>query len=147
MREIKFRKWYLGDMDYSPGIWADGEGQVLVNHYFESNHEGRWMQYAGCEDKDGKAVYESDVVELRWNRYVFTAVVKFGEYEQDGSGFEYAPSPCYGFYADAISEWDANELGKRIVPDYMVTASLRMFDGIKVIGNIYENPELLEVRP
>lgn len=87
--------------------------------------------------------YEGDIVS--YNPYGdndIIGVVKFGQYEQDGSGGEYTPKLCYGFYIDRIytclNEWDDPD--NVFEPEYLKTSSLIYYD-IKRIGNIHENPE------
>lgn len=109
-------------------------------------------QYTGLEDKNGAKIFEGDIV--RYNDiadFDIHATVKFGEYDQDGSGGEYEPSKCIGVYFEMINftrpGW-AEELG--LDPrDYNGTTTPLGCNviGIEVIGNIYDNPELLEAQP
>jgi len=103
------------------------------------------MQYSGVNDEAGEKAFSGDIISCNYDGFIkFHAVVKNGEYEQDGSGGEYTASKCIGFYAEAINPLQENEYGIRIIPDYLETNSLLEFDAIKIIGNIYENPELLQ---
>ncbi|MEH7736850.1 hypothetical protein [Bacillus pumilus] len=74
----------------------------------------------------------------------YLASVKFGEYEQDGSGDEYEPSKCFGFYAEAVNKTITDEDGFEVVPDYLLQNSLLELESYKRIGTIYENIEQRE---
>ncbi|MGM0969423.1 MAG: hypothetical protein ACQEWR_12705 [Bacillota bacterium] len=96
-----------------------------------------------CFDEE-KGVFVGDLINVTTWFGNYIASVKLGEYEQDGSGDEYAPSKCFGFYAEATDPDCTNEDGYVIVPDYLVQNSLIRLDSYKRIGNIYQNPELLK---
>lgn len=96
-----------------------------------------------CFDEE-KGVFVGDLINVTTWFGNYIASVKFGEYEQDGSGDEYTPAKCFGFYAEATDLDRTNEAGYVIVPDYLVQNSLFRLDSYKRIGNIYQNPELLK---
>lgn len=77
-------------------------------------------QYTGLTDKDGKKIYEWDIVQ----EYPFRAVVRFGE-------FENLVLKNIGFNLEWIN---------RI---YYRQDLLYWADKIEVTGNIFDNPELL----
>jgi len=123
MREIKFRIW-LGGKFYYWGFLDDGHG-VGFHGLPETNAEslsipakmGRSQQFTGLLDKYGKEIYEGDVYKYE-NGDTYKVVFS-------GGGFTGQEVP---------DEFDSGdfELGG-INNDYA-----------EVIGNIYENPELLE---
>jgi uncharacterized phage protein (TIGR01671 family) len=77
------------------------------------------MQYVGLKDKNGKEIYEGDFV--KWLNVV---------------GNPYTIKYCEAqFMAVANTRW------KEQLPIYEFTGR-----EMEVIGNIYENPELLEVK-
>mgnify|MGYP000867915488 CR=1 FL=1 len=120
-REIKFRAWdeklklmYATD---SVSLCIDGEICYL-------DTDGEWvadmanritlMQYTGLKDKNGKEIYEGDIIHC-WG----------GEYYQ-------------GY-------WEYNQ---KFVVEFGWTQSMWEMlhvENIEVIGNIHDNPELLEV--
>lgn len=156
MREIKFRgmniqgRWFKGNLSViknkinvsEPGSYISNAYGMPFAYMVRPETVG---QYTGLKDKNGKEIYEGDILFCEYLGFTtFNALVRFGEYEQDGSGAEYSPSRCVGFYAEAINKNQEDEWGCKIVSDYMQTSSLLDFAEFEVIGNIYENTELLE---
>ena len=135
MREIKFRAWdknfktmYYSDHGYEyPGYIDLYNGEWEIRTVFESGDHGGdipikesdLMQYTGLKDKNGKEIYEGDLVkhnhsifEIKWSDIMVCFIGRIindkGMNWRDGDWFR------------------------------------RLRKHIKVIGNIYENPELLE---
>ena len=84
------------------------------------------MQYTGLLDKNGKEIYEGDIVKGGKSYYIeeVVGVVKYG-----GLAFAYAGKTASG------KEWFNTITSPNCTKDV----------SIEVIGNIYETPELLEV--
>lgn len=124
MREIKFRAWdkknkkMLVDYDIdNPASWPTWNLNNVIEEYDRIDWE--LMQFTGLKDKNGKEIYEGDI----WNG----REVKFGQfytYLENGLGNSYWIT---GFYID-------NDEG----------ISEPVESGGEVIGNIYENPELIK---
>jgi hypothetical protein len=90
------------------------------------------MQSTGLYDKNGKEIFEGDIVKRDGIKR--PEVVRFGEWiDVDTLGFE---EQYIGFYFESEHEGQ-----KRL---YSVESKFNNL--CKVIGNIYENPELLEVK-
>ena len=127
MREIKFRAYDRKDkqMVYFDSDWfiqSDEHegiifGGITRNHGDGDKEDFELMQYTELKDKKGKEIYEGDIV-----RYPSgTVVVKW---------------LTLGMYNIAV--------GMDNVTDRQQNKLIKEFRQCEVIGNIYENPELLE---
>lgn len=126
MREIKFRSWdtynkemlEVQELDYADSY--NGQPMIrttMYNDYFDTE-DMILMQYTGLKDKNGVEIYEGDIVRILG-----------GEYKQ-------------GFY-----EWDEKVCIKDFIYDgfnLMMTVNQIGNEALEVIGNIYDNPEMLE---
>lgn len=122
MREIKFRAW-----DKTLNMihcWAAIENhftfeELLDTNFFEA------MQYTGLKDSHGNEIYEGDILEAVFElidgeleTIIDKGVVVFKDYAFQVQTFEDHHEPLH--------EW------------------AQLSEELKVIGNIYENPELLQ---
>jgi len=117
VREIKFRAW-----DKKAGFMhevykIDFEEKCLMTETFGMLFdEAELMQYTGLKDKNGKEIYEGDIIKnysKSFGAEFVTKEVKFTEFLLN-----------YGY-----EHYEMGEISE---------------DTYEVIGNIYENPELIK---
>ena len=94
------------------------------------------MQSTGLKDKNGKEIFEGDILEIQGIRMV----VKFGsfKYLETSKNNGYTLGILHdglGFYVECINVAD---------PDRISPFEPETLKESAVIGNVYENPELLE---
>ena len=135
MREIKFRAWnkIVNKMalnieeEYDDTCeYADGSSPVMAafSDYFKKDEWEAVMQYTGLKDVNNKEIYHYDVVKRYWkpfNRDIFDLWM-VDWYEPNMSWFLVRNDPTQDV---KDRDW-LNE------------------DPLEVIGNVYENPDLLE---
>ena len=134
MREIKFRAWDKKNkrwlyFDLNSLVYSSDEGVINIKDWDDTIlvNQLNWYLYTGLKDKSGKEIYEGDVVE-------FLGLL-CGQREPM-EAYIYYEAPC--FEAIAIKPEDISGKGRPL--------DMRQ-NQYKIIGNIYENPELLEDRP
>lgn len=146
MREILFRgKNYDGE-------WIEGffvhQGRCYeIYHKDYEEFPSRFIepktvgQYTGLTDKNGTKVFEGDIVAIPPNmsRKRTLGVVKFGDYKTPPYGVD---KTNRGFYIRWYYENEAIE--EMLRRDIVFWFNYSHVD-ISIIGNIYDNPELLEV--
>ena len=118
MREIKFRAWdkeenrmydwpfIIHHFDDEIRVHKEGFGYIHI-----PMEDIDLMQYTGIEDKNGKEIYEGDILRAKMQGDWYVGEVNFGE----------------GMWFGA--------------KDYLYQA---VKNEAEVIGNIYENPELIK---
>lgn len=142
MREIKFRAWDK----FNDFMWyqKDSAGLFLSNmEELEKGGNGiELMQFTGLRDKNGKEIFEGDLVaEIskvedleKWGKPL---IVEFGEYSdgEDSWGLNYGTTGFLLRYEDNSVTGIHSKTDKH----YGFNCNELM-----VIGNIHQNPELLQ---
>lgn len=114
-REIKFRAWMSNDKEMLDPV--DLNTMCILNCGLGISESAILMQYTGLKDKNGKEIYEGDV--LKVDNGCNTVI----SWDNDGCRF----IDNRDFDSDSFTYYD----GFSSMSEY------------EVIGNIYENPELL----
>ena len=145
MRELKFRVWdpaipkgiKEAEDDKASGDMVNWE-YVKKSSYLIDGLNGKYpmIQYTGLKDKNGKERYEGDIIKFQYDtgysKETTKGIVKFGEYQAGHN--DWGGIMALGFYVQQIDvcigqEWNicCGEIQKG-----------------ETIGNIYNNPELME---
>ena len=130
-REFKFRIYsfiskffiYFDIYDYPQGI-AGGVSEP--------------QQYTGLTDKNGKEIYEGDIVinTTSDEEYCSPAVIIWGKYEFVGFSLAYKCNKLEDYHAPLIHKIN----GVDLVEEF----SLSKMGTYQIVGNVSENPELLK---
>ena len=122
MRELKFRAWDKQEKQMMKVSAISLENKEIGVKDFRTYHFFRiknieLMQYTGLKDKNGTEIYEGDVIKVERDGIIYRV-----EWIHGGFGLE----PRYNS------------------PFYPRLGNVELREKIEVIGNIHENPELLE---
>lgn len=129
MREILFRG--KGNKRYNDGSWyygvpiqhCDGDWQICTNNTKTTVLKNTIGQYSGLTDNNGKKIFEGDIVDVAYDvGYGGVAVERIGNFK-------------VVFYKGCFMKKKIDGIGLfHFLPTDVTT----------VIGNIYDNPDLLD---
>ena len=140
----KFRAYDSGSLTrmYQPeevmvcdgNIWIIDEDDVAGSWIV--NNDLNLMQSTGLKDKNGKEIFEGDVLEIQGIKMI----VKFGSYKyletsKNNGHILGVLHDGLGFYVECINVAD---------PDNISPFEPETLKNSQIIGNIYENKELLD---
>ncbi|GIO25374.1 YopX family protein [Oceanobacillus sp. J11TS1] len=128
MREFKFRAWVISKATNTS--WMNYDIEFVggrINDNFAGKHNSladiTYMQYTGLKDKNGQEIYEGDIV--IHNDYSGGLVLGGEQYKRK-----------------SVIKWNEQYTGYRLKG---MGTSINS-DKCEIIGNIYENPELVRVK-
>lgn len=137
---MKFRVWdietktmyYDRSIEFSEiGKWRswkftflDKDGNIFVANPIEEASGAVLMQSTGIKDKNDKEIWEGDIMRVN-ERFYYTVMVGKCEVDNgDGGALSFGP------YLNPIND--------------KYPCLFTLYDEYQIIGNIYEDPELLE---
>ena len=143
MRKFKFRAWDTWQKidEDMPTAMVEETHRVMIklngivyNSEYGDDQPTRYkiMQFTGLKDKNGVEIYEGDIIQIYAEQVRFDGSIqefRSSVFFNDGS-FSYTHDDGYSYPLDAVcSESGIKHEGSHFC---------------EVIGNIYENPQLLE---
>ena len=123
-REIKFRYWNGKKMLYKDTDDGDSKNETwdtywgTFNSMLELLDDKKLMQYTGLKDKNGKEIYERDIIRDQFDNLIIVEMKPFYYTDTEGN--------CAGF-GFCLENHSLDEFKY----------------GVEVLGNIYENSNLL----
>lgn len=130
MREIKFRAWNKYNMSYDeltvvgPDI---GLNALLKN----VQRNFTLMQYTGLKDRNGREIYEGDILKSRENDEVWRVDEMLPAHRQ-------SHVTNIGYFCGKTYNSRASSAAYDNIDDWMSWPEM-----YEIVGNVYENPQLM----
>ena len=141
MREIKFRVWSKEHNEFVALYWLDlyfseQNGQIYSDGINVTN-KFTLQQYTGLKDKNGKGVYEGDIVRVSYesNRLYLEGFEVTGEVIWSPDHVQFLVKTNVKYLKDGSTEYDLYEITDN---EYYEVLE------IEVIGNVFEDSHTLE---
>ena len=154
-REIKFRAYHkerkeifeIASIDFEEKKAALSNGIIkLLNVDFK---QFELLQYTGVKDKNNKEIYEGDILLSSNENGIFLQLIGFGNDDREYSGILNGFKIIDGrllenddYEIDECKEFTQELIKAHNIP--ILQPENTIIDGWWVIGNIYENKNLLE---
>ncbi len=128
MKDLEFRAWLKDrmvkvegfDFEYKYIEYKECDDDDYVD--YANFYEIELMQYTGLKDKNGVKIFEGDIVKVDYlQEKIFEIIFVNG-------GFKLKAKDCSTEY------------------DYSITSTMIEENAIEIIGNVWENPKLLEIK-
>ena len=109
------------------------------SNFIMSIEDVKLIQFTGLKDKKGKDIYEGDILKQGEGEHETLIEVRFGDGTFDSETYHFT-----GFYGVYLKIGFGGGFKKGDLCEDMDEITKNECDRREVIGNIYENPELLE---
>ncbi len=138
MRPIKFRAWHEDNKIMSESFTFE---DMAAGRTRRANFNGSViMQFTGLLDKNGKEIYEGDIVKGREGTHLGEVI--YGQYKKPRWHKHDSESWHIGFHVVGKGHcFSLEDLEWYIDPENLSPIRGKY---LEIIGNIYENPELLK---
>ncbi len=117
-RTIKFRAWNNGEMFYVENKDGGYLDYFPLRSLLGHNNDFIWMQFTGLLDKNGKEIYEGDLITVRLQ--IYKVIYSHGAFGIQNIRNE-VDTTCF----------------------HLIDLRVGHGSEIEIIGNIYENPDLI----
>lgn len=124
MREIKFRVWCKNKNEWEKDYMSLSQTGQLIDVFKNKpvSHENHIIQmHTGLKDKNGKEIYEGDIFIIN---------------KDDDEWYDTV------IWDSRLARFELNHFRSPVTDISLLDA--RKYKNCEIIGNIYENPELLE---
>jgi len=131
MRDLKFRAWFKTKPIWCNQMFYSDEESPGLGDWFsecEIEEDGiTFLQFTGLKDNNGKEIYDGDVLRCdQWTKHIMAEI----KWDVESVRFRMASNDHSQFIWEDFESW--------IFKGNILT-------NFEIIGNIKENPELLEI--